>query len=209
MSIYKDKINKQGVYADPTFPRGIPLTNDQPTNSGESEMEDAMDDHQTTRTTTTTVGRTIGRARPTQSRSRSNSVDAGGVRKARLNQTQKNKNHVDSERRRRDKLHAAFEELAQIIPGMSECGKSHAHLLTEGANWFPMELMKMAKLKAIALERGWSENQFVAAYDFEGIKARQSALREVRLAAAEERRMAAEAGAEAEQQMNGIASVSD
>lgn len=111
-------------------------------------------------------------------KSRSNSAGTGGTRgKTRLTAEEKRANHNTSEANRRDKLQAAHDAYAEMVPGMSGQGASHAQLFKQGVAWQRAELLKKEKMKEVALGRGWTVEAFEAVYDGEEVKARQVQLR--------------------------------
>jgi hypothetical protein len=77
----------------------------------------------------------------------------GANDKPRLTAEQKKKNHIESEKKRREAIRAGFEKLAEIVPGVQGQARSEVAYLRE-------QLAKKEALKDQAMENGMSEGDF-------------------------------------------------
>lgn len=88
----------------------------------------------------------------------------GSSDKPRLTQDQKKKNHIESEKKRREAIRAGFEKLAEIIPGCEGQARSEAVVLQRTVAYLQEQLEKKAQLKRTAMARGMSEGDFEQVY---------------------------------------------
>ena len=88
----------------------------------------------------------------------------GAGDKPRLTADQKKKNHIESEKKRREAIRAGFERLSQIIPGCEGQSRSEAVVLQRTVQYLKEQLAEKEKLKQTALSRGLSEGDFEQMY---------------------------------------------
>ncbi|EGP87872.1 unnamed protein product [Zymoseptoria tritici ST99CH_1A5] len=105
--------------------------------------------------------------------------------KARLTNEQKKKNHIESEKKRRDAIRAGFDRLADVVPGMQGQGRSEAVVLQHTVAYMKGMIEKRKAIDAEAIKKGWNESQTLEVYlqaerevrareqEFEAAKARQ------------------------------------
>jgi hypothetical protein len=84
----------------------------------------------------------------------------GGNDKPRLTAEQKKKNHIESEKKRREAIRAGFEKLADIVPGVKGQARSEAVVLQAAVQYLRKQLDRKEELREQALERGMSEGDF-------------------------------------------------
>jgi hypothetical protein len=84
----------------------------------------------------------------------------GGNDKPRLTAEQKKKNHIESEKKRREAIRAGFEKLADIVPGVKGQARSEAVVLQAAVQYLRQQLDRKEELREQALERGMSEGDF-------------------------------------------------
>ena len=84
----------------------------------------------------------------------------GNADKPRLTAEQKKKNHIESEKKRREAIRAGFEKLADIVPGVAGQGRSEAVVLQATVSYLRVMMGKKEQLKQQALARGMSEGDF-------------------------------------------------
>ena len=84
----------------------------------------------------------------------------GGNDKPRLTAEQKKKNHIESEKKRREAIRAGFEKLADIIPGVKGQARSEAVVLQAAVKYLRQQLDRKEELREQALARGVSEGDF-------------------------------------------------
>ena len=84
----------------------------------------------------------------------------GNNDKPRLTAEQKKKNHIESEKKRREAIRAGFEKLADIVPGVQGQGRSEAVVLQATVQYLREMLGKKAELATQAEARGMSEGDF-------------------------------------------------
>ena len=80
--------------------------------------------------------------------------------KPRLTQDQKKKNHIESEKKRREAIRGGFEALSNIIPGTQGQARSEAVVLQRTVQYLKEELAKKEELWQDAKARGWSRLEF-------------------------------------------------
>ncbi|TKA33252.1 hypothetical protein B0A50_00805 [Salinomyces thailandicus] len=79
--------------------------------------------------------------------------------KPRLTDAQKKKNHILSEKKRRDAIRLEFDRLADLVPGMEGQGRSEALLLSATVDFIRHQNDRTKELKEVAKERGFSEEE--------------------------------------------------
>ena len=84
----------------------------------------------------------------------------GSNDKPRLTAEQKKKNHIESEKKRREAIRAGFEKLAEIVPGVQGQARSEAVVLQATVAYLREQLAKKEELKDQAMEAGMSEGDF-------------------------------------------------
>jgi hypothetical protein len=84
--------------------------------------------------------------------------------KARLTNEQKKKNHIESEKKRRDAIRAGFDRLADVVPGMQGQGRSEAVVLQHTVAFMHGMIEKRKALDKIAAEKGWTPEQALQPY---------------------------------------------
>ena len=84
----------------------------------------------------------------------------GADDKPRLTAEQKKKNHIESEKKRREAIRAGFEKLADIVPGVKGQGRSEAVVLQATVAYLRQMLGKKEELRTEALRLGISEGDF-------------------------------------------------
>ena len=84
----------------------------------------------------------------------------GASDKPRLTSDQKKKNHIESEKKRREAIRAGFERLSQIIPGCEGSARSEAVVLQATVQYLREQLERKELLRAAAYKKGMSEGEF-------------------------------------------------
>ena len=87
-------------------------------------------------------------------------LDGGNDNKPRLTAEQKKKNHIESEKKRREAIRAGFEKLADIIPGVQGQARSEAVVLQAAVRYLRQQLDRKEELREQAYQRGMSEGDF-------------------------------------------------
>ncbi|KAK4962364.1 Transcription factor [Elasticomyces elasticus] len=80
--------------------------------------------------------------------------------KARLTEEEKKKNHIDSEKKRRNAIRDEYDKLSALVPGMKGQGKSEALMLQATVKHLEGQLAEKEMLKALVLGKGISEAEF-------------------------------------------------
>ncbi|KAK3710429.1 Transcription factor [Vermiconidia calcicola] len=88
----------------------------------------------------------------------------GANDKPRLTAEQKKKNHIESEKKRREAIRAGFEKLAAIVPGCEGQARSEAIVLQKTVQFLQEQLAQKDKLRQQAFEQGMSEGDFEQVY---------------------------------------------
>lgn len=88
----------------------------------------------------------------------------GASDKPRLTSEQKKKNHIESEKKRREAIRAGFERLSKIVPECEGQARSEAVVLQRTVQYLRQQLDEKEKLKKKALSRGMSEGDFEQVY---------------------------------------------
>lgn len=86
--------------------------------------------------------------------------DGPGGDKPRLTDEQKKKNHIESEKKRREAIRKGFEDLSKIVPGCSGQARSESVVLQKTVKYLQDILDKKDELKEQALSQGMSEGEF-------------------------------------------------
>jgi hypothetical protein len=76
----------------------------------------------------------------------------GTPAKSRLTNEQKKKNHIESEKKRRDAIRAGFDKLSDIVPKMTGQGRSEAVVLQHTVAYMKYLLAKREALDKLASE---------------------------------------------------------
>lgn len=76
----------------------------------------------------------------------------GTPHKSRLTNEQKKKNHIESEKKRRDAIRAGFDKLADIVPKMTGQGRSEAVVLQHTVAYMKYLLARREVLDKLAAE---------------------------------------------------------
>lgn len=84
----------------------------------------------------------------------------GASDKPRLTQEQKKKNHIESEKKRREAIRYGFERLSRIVPDCEGQARSEAVVLQRTVQYLKEQLAEKEKLKKQAMARGMSEGDF-------------------------------------------------
>ncbi len=84
----------------------------------------------------------------------------GSNDKPRLSAEQKKKNHIESEKKRREAIRAGFERLSRIIPDCEGQARSEAVVLQRTVAYLREQLGKKAELRDAASQRGVSDAEF-------------------------------------------------
>src|ERR1700761_813861 len=88
----------------------------------------------------------------------------GANDRPRLSAEQKKKNHIESEKKRREAIRAGFERLSQAVPGLEGQARSEAVVLQRTVEFLREQLQLKAELKQKAMKRGMSEGDFEQGY---------------------------------------------
>lgn len=84
----------------------------------------------------------------------------GANDKTRLTDQQKKKNHIESEKKRREAIREGFERLSKIIPECEGQARSEAVVLQKTVAYLREQLDKKDELRKQAYANGWTEDQF-------------------------------------------------
>jgi len=89
----------------------------------------------------------------------------GTPHKSRLTSEQKKKNHIESEKKRRDAIRAGFDKLADIVPKMTGQGRSEAVVLQHTVAYMKYLLARREVLDKLAAEKtNWTDVERNAVY---------------------------------------------
>lgn len=88
----------------------------------------------------------------------------GASDKPRLTSEQKKKNHIESEKKRREAIRAGFERLSKIVPDCEGQARSEAVVLQRTVQYLREQLNEKESLKKTAMSRGMSEGDFEQVY---------------------------------------------
>ena len=80
--------------------------------------------------------------------------------KPRLTTEQKKKNHIDSEKKRREAIRAGFERLSKIIPECEGQARSEAVVLQRTVAFLKEQLARKEELRQQAYKQGMTDAQF-------------------------------------------------
>jgi hypothetical protein len=84
--------------------------------------------------------------------------------KTRLTNEQKKKNHIESEKKRRDAIRAGFDRLADVVPNMQGQGRSEAVVLQHTVAFMKGMIAKREAIDRIAHANGWTPERARAVY---------------------------------------------
>ncbi|SMQ45459.1 unnamed protein product [Zymoseptoria tritici ST99CH_3D7] len=79
--------------------------------------------------------------------------------KARLMNKQKKKNHIKSEKKRRDAIRVGFDRLAHVVSGTQGQGRSEAVIVHDTLAFTRGTIEKRKAMHAGATKKGWNEAQ--------------------------------------------------
>ncbi|KAF2218215.1 hypothetical protein BDZ85DRAFT_270778 [Elsinoe ampelina] len=91
--------------------------------------------------------------------------------KERLTEAQRKKNHIQSERMRREAVRNGFNQLSDIVPGMADMGRSEVRVLTATVEYIDEQLKRKQQIKERCRALGMSEGDFEQIYRDEEEKA--------------------------------------
>ncbi|CAK1357517.1 hypothetical protein CB0940_07752 [Cercospora beticola] len=80
--------------------------------------------------------------------------------KSRLTEEQKKRNHIESEKKRREAIRNGFDRLSTIVPGMQGQARSEAIVLAATVDYMRSMINQKDKIYAAAMEKGWTPEQF-------------------------------------------------
>lgn len=86
--------------------------------------------------------------------------DGPSADKPRLTTEQKKKNHIESEKKRREAIRAGFERLSKIVPKCEGQARSESIVLQKTVAYLEEQLGKKDSLKEQAMKQGMSEGEF-------------------------------------------------
>ncbi|KAF2862037.1 hypothetical protein K470DRAFT_213775 [Piedraia hortae CBS 480.64] len=92
-------------------------------------------------------------------------VNSEAIAQPRLTEEQKRQNHIRSEQKRREAIRSRFDQLAEIVPGMSGQGRSEAIMLQASVEYLKKQLEIQKELSQRALDAGYTQEQIDALYD--------------------------------------------
>ncbi|KAF2276937.1 uncharacterized protein EI97DRAFT_375640 [Westerdykella ornata] len=78
----------------------------------------------------------------------------GRADRPRLTELQRKKNHTDSEQRRREVIRAAYDRLAEIVPGMAGHGRSEAAVLAAAVTEIRRQILRRVEIIEAMKEAG-------------------------------------------------------
>lgn len=79
--------------------------------------------------------------------------------KARLTEEQKKRNHIESEKKRREAIRNGFDRLSTIVPGMQGQARSEAIVLAATVDHMRALLQQKEQIQAAATAKGWTLEQ--------------------------------------------------
>ncbi|PPJ61242.1 hypothetical protein CBER1_06721 [Cercospora berteroae] len=80
--------------------------------------------------------------------------------KSRLTEEQKKRNHIESEKKRREAIRNGFDRLSTIVPGMHGQARSEAIVLAATVDYMRAMTKQKDQIYAAAMEKGWTPEQF-------------------------------------------------
>lgn len=100
--------------------------------------------------------------------------------KARLTDAEKKKNHIDSEKKRREAIRKGFDKLTEIVPNMEGQARSEAIVLQATVEFMKQRVAEKDAVTKLAIEQGWTKDQVMSVYqkaerDFKRKEAEQEA----------------------------------
>jgi heteromeric Ino2p/Ino4p transcription factor len=84
----------------------------------------------------------------------------GSNDKPRLSAEQKKKNHIESEKKRREAIRAGFEKLSRIVPDCEGQARSEAVVLQRTVAYLREQLDQKEALRRQAIRQGLGEGEF-------------------------------------------------
>lgn len=87
-------------------------------------------------------------------------LDGPSADKPRLTNEQKKKNHIESEKKRREAIRLGFENLSKIVPGCEGQARSESVVLQKTVKHLEAQLKKKEQLRQQAEAQGMSEGEF-------------------------------------------------
>lgn len=87
-------------------------------------------------------------------------LDGPSGDKARLTEAEKKKNHIESEKKRREAIREGFEALSKIIPGCEGQARSEAVVLQKTVTHLRDQLTRKEELWQQAQKQGMSKAEF-------------------------------------------------
>ena len=84
----------------------------------------------------------------------------GASDKQRLTADQKKRNHIESEKKRREAIRRGFEKLSVIVPECAGQARSESVVLQRTVAYLKEQVQRKAELKQIAFAKGISEADF-------------------------------------------------
>lgn len=100
-------------------------------------------------------------------------ANANAAAKARLTEEQKKKNHIESEKKRREAIRQGFDRLSTLVPGMQGQARSEAIVLAATVEHMRAMVAQREQIAAAATAKGWSAEQIRRYYQQAEIEARQ------------------------------------
>lgn len=103
----------------------------------------------------------------------SSPLSSANAAKARLTEEQKKKNHIESEKKRREAIRQGFDRLSTLVPGMQGQARSEAIVLAATVEHMRAMLAQREQIAAAATAKGWSNEQIGRYYQLAEMEARQ------------------------------------
>ena len=101
------------------------------------------------------------------------SAHANAAAKARLTEEQKKKNHIESEKKRREAIRQGFDRLSTLVPGMQGQARSEAIVLAATVEHMRAMVAQREQIAAAATAKGWTPEQINRYYQQAEAEARQ------------------------------------
>ena len=84
----------------------------------------------------------------------------GHTDKPRLTAEQKKRNHIESEKKRREAIRGGFEKLSKLVPGCQGQSRSEAVVLQHTVQYLKQQLEQKEELRKQALAKGMTNGEF-------------------------------------------------
>jgi hypothetical protein len=84
--------------------------------------------------------------------------------KARLTEAEKKKNHIESEKKRREAIRQGFDKLCEIVPDMQGQARSEAIVLQATVEFMKQKVAEKERVTQLAMQHGWSRQQIQNIY---------------------------------------------